>query len=317
MARISALVPGTVAVVLAAGVIQHAESPAPARAAAAVSAPVVAARPAAARPAYPATFVGARGNRLAVFSSKNGAFLRNLTPAVAGGDAGLPAVSANRKRVYFVRTTPAAPCPSTYSVPLGGGKVTLVRSGQQGGAQPIAVGSKGAFAGTYSCLASQFVRATVPGGKSYNISGVRNLGADGLAWAPSGLRLAVSTESAGVRTFDPRRVKSFQGAPTVPCPAGLKGCVTHAPAYASSGALYYVAAKGRTAKVVRFASGKAKVVFTLPRVSAHYSLAVAPGGHVLASGDADSGAMTRSDFVVRWDGKRRHTLGRSMFQVDW
>jgi hypothetical protein len=277
--------------------------------------------------AYRARLVGGRANRLAVFRSKDGAMLRYLTPRPGTTDSGLPSLTPNRKRVYFVRGENGTPCPGTYSVPLAGGTVRLERNPQDGGAQPIAVGPKGAIAGTYACLASQFIHVRAGNGKTYNINGIHDLGASGLSWAPDTLHLAVATTTVGlgpnpigVRVLDVRKPNAdLRSTRIVPCPAGLRGCLSYAPAYSPTGTLYYVVQnKARTsAQVVRLVAGKAVTVFKLPRVSAHFSLAVAAGGHVLASGDADSATMTRSDFVVRWDGKHRITLGRSMVQVDW
>lgn len=271
----------------------------------------------AASTSYPSVFVGAYKHRLAVFHSSNGSFARYLTPAVSGTESGLPALSPARTTVFYVRTSPATPCPGTYRIPLAGGSIRSVRSGENGGAQPIASGAGGALAGTYACIASQFVHAKAANGKSYNITGVRRFGANGLSWAPDGYRLAVATTSQGVRYLDVRTTSDFGLGKLVPCPAGMSGCVTHAPSYTASGVLYYVAVMGSSAKVVRLSNGKGVTVFSLPRTSVHYSLAAGPGNHVLVSGDSDSATMTSSNFVVRWDGTARYTLGRSMFQVDW
>lgn len=266
---------------------------------------------------YPSTFVGAYKHRLAVYHSSNGTFSHFLTPAVSGTDSGLPSLSPGRTTVFYVRTSPAATCIDTYRVPLAGGAIKSVRTGENGGAQPIASGPYGALAGTYACIASRYVRATAANKKSYNITGVRNYGANGLSWNPDGYRLAVATTSDGVRYFDVRTTSDFTLGKLVPCPSGMSGCVTHAPSYSPSGVLYYVAVKGSTVKVVKLSSGKGIAVFSLPRTAAHYSLAAGPGSNVLASGDADSGTMTSSYFVVRWDGSARHTLAHSAVQVDW
>lgn len=271
----------------------------------------------AATASYPPTFVGAQKGRLGVFRSGTGSFVRYLTPSVSGTDVGLPSLTPDRKSVYFVRTSTSKPCPGTYRVPLAGGTVVGVRSGQNGGAQPIATGQPGVLAGTYACIASQYVHATAANKKSYNIGGVRDLGADGMSWAPDGYGLAVATLSKGVRYFDVRTTTSIGLGKLAPCPAGLTGCITHAPSYSPAGVLYYVAVKGTTAKVVRLSSGRGIAVFSLPRTSAHYSLAAASGGQLLASGDSNSASTTSSDFVVRWDGSARHSLSRTMIQVDW
>jgi Tol biopolymer transport system component len=265
---------------------------------------------------FPATFVGVRDGRLAVFRSRDGSFARNLTDQPV--DLGLPSVTPNRTKVFYVRVEPNA-CVATYVVPLSGGESRLARGGTHGGGQPIAAGPSGALAGNYACIASMYIVAKAGNGQTYYISGTRDRGADGMAWAPDAKHLAVSTITEGVLRLDVTADESLSEARRVPCPALMASCTTHAPSYAPGGTLYYVAvnAAATTAKVVRLVDGQARPVFTLPQVSAHFSLAAAAGGHVLVSGDADSSTMTRSNFVVRWNGSRLVALRRAALQVDW
>lgn len=267
--------------------------------------------------APPRTFVGIRANRLAVFRSSTGAFIRYLTsqPPLIG----FPSVRPNRAHVLFVQTTTTDGCPATYSIPLAGGTPTRVRGGQYGGSFPIAAGPHGALAGLTDCIATEYLHATAANGRSYNINGVRQLGVSGLSWGPDGYWLAAGTFYGGVRYLDVRKTAGLTVAKTVPCPSAVRSCSTTAPAYSPSGTLYYVVANkpGTRAYVVRLAHGVARIVFRLPRASAHYSLAVASGGNILVSGDANTGTETHSDFIVRWDGAHTHALKTSAVQVDW
>lgn len=265
---------------------------------------------------FPRTFVGAKDGRMAVFRSRDGAFRRYLTDEQA--DVGLASVTPNRKKVFYVRVEDDG-CPATYVVPLAGGSSSRVRRGNQGGGQPIAAGANRALAGNYACIASMYIVARAGDGETYYISGTRDRGADGMAWAPDARRLAVATLTEGVLRMNVTEATGLHEAKGVPCPRRMRSCATHAPSYAPNGILYYVAENraGTIAKVVRLIKGRARPGFVLPRVSAHYSLAIAAGGHVLVSGDADSATMTRSQFVRRWDGSRQHRLRRSMLQVDW
>lgn len=101
--------------------------------------------------AFPSTFVGARDGRLAVFRSRDGSFARYLTDRPV--DLGLPSVTPNRTKVFYVRVEPDA-CVATYVVPMSGGESRLARRGTRGGGQPIAAGPSGALAGNYACIAS-------------------------------------------------------------------------------------------------------------------------------------------------------------------
>jgi hypothetical protein len=268
-------------------------------------------------PSYPRTFVAAVDGRLGVFRSRGGVLLRYLTDKPAG--IGLPSLTPDRKRVFYVRQEKAGDCAETAVVPLSGGTSKVVRTGPQGGAQPIAAGAKGALAGNYCGLATVAISARAGDGKTYFIVGTRELGANGMAWAPDAKHLAVATINAGVRYLDVTTDGGLIVGKLAPCPARMTDCVTHAPSYAPDGTLYYVAANAANtrAKVVRLVRGKPRVLFTLPQISAHYSLAAAGAGQVLASGDADTDTMVRSDFVVRWDGSRIHKLRRIALQVDW
>ena len=144
----------------------------------------------------PPVLVGLDGptGRIALFSSSTGKIVKYLT-AASRWEEGLPTYTWGRTSVLFIRnsngTTPFFW--GTFLVPATGGASGPIRTAPYGGAQPIASGPKGAFAGNYGSVATRAIHATNTARHTVDIVGTRATPDDALAWSPDGVHLAVGT----------------------------------------------------------------------------------------------------------------------------
>jgi len=202
--------------------------------------------------AYPATFVArstdAKAPGIAVFSSRSGQRLRQLTHNPRDID---PLLTRDRRWVYFVRV-PQDPCPVQLErVPTTGGTAQrLAPAGYPGG--PVAISPDGRMlayisTGTSCKLAASadtLVLVDLSTGQVHRIAATTW----GMAWSPDDRTLAfvgpdLSTGRSVIKlvsdpmTANPAQIRS---APSIPCPTA-DPCAATSPTFDASGALFYTA----------------------------------------------------------------------------
>jgi hypothetical protein len=279
----------------------------------------------------PPVLVGLDGptGRIAVFSSTTGRVVRFLTPASTKYIEGLPTLTADRRTVLFIRQSVGnGPLVwGTFSVPLAGGPAKLFRTPPLGGAQPIAAGAGGAFAGSLGEVATVGIEAVNARKHRIAIFGTRDTPDDAIAWAPDGLHLAIGTVATTAPAL-PAQVHLATTAtthdttvlgPVVACPSTLKGCGLHGPGYARDGTLWMVATKGTRAYLVRLARGTKvpSVIVTLPRQALTYRVFVAATGAVLVQAETWTNPSSRSAFTAIWNGARLRQLPKTILETAW
>jgi len=276
----------------------------------------------------PPVLVGLDGTtgRIALFSSATGKVVTYLTPA-SRYDEGLPTYTWGRTSVLFVRNSNGT-LPQfwgTFLVPAAGGTATQIITAPYGGAQPIASGPKGSFAGNLGQVATKGIEVTNAAKHKVVIYGTRDTPDDALAWSPDGVHLAVGTirttaANAGVHIVDTRLAGPSIGlGAMLACPTTLTGCSLRGAGYARDGSLYTVAVKGTAAYLARVAPGTKvpRVVVRLPGTALTYRVFVSPSGAVLTQAETWTGPGTRSAFVAVWNGATLRRLPATILEPAW
>lgn len=268
--------------------------------------------------AYPATFVAAATGRIAVFDSTTGAVVRYLTTAQPGGGDSQPAMSADRRFVYFVRG--AGTCASgIWRVPTAGGTATAITdSGSALGRLGVSFDSSRIAYTRYDCTANTTVLVIhdLSTGRQRTItlpsSHLESLGRP--AWAPDGQHVALAVTSLGgaesVRVFDVRSARTDADGATVPCPSA-QPCITNSAAYDSSGRLSYHASVDHSdaGRMVRLAAGRVETLFTFS------TDLTTPGVDLDASGVA--AIWVEGAKLMRWNGGRPVAVSGTAEAPSW
>ncbi|HVB26460.1 MAG TPA: hypothetical protein VNE21_00960, partial [Mycobacteriales bacterium] len=256
---------------------------------------------------YPASFVGVRDNRIAVFASSDGQLQHYLTVPVAGGTASDPQLTDNAYWVYYIQSQ-------------GGCATTLMKVAYTGG-NPVTVAAPTATAiigfGTARGEQRLAYIAQACGGAAQDLvaidttTGATNRiltpGAPpGFAsdptWAPDGQHLAVIVRTGTAQhlavydAFTAHTVGDEQAA--TPCGQESPGSQLSHPVFDTAGSLLVAIASGGPGSVGSCAGGHLTTLFSLANAGAIAGLDATPDGSaILVSAFPATGGTAQ---VSRW-----------------